>query len=146
MTSQWRHHDVTTQGHICPSSPLTRDRQLCPSSPVRVNALFSNCTLPMSIENGCYKNASLPLPLPLSYLPLSYLPLSYLPLSYIYHRNLLHDIHKIICHGAYVELSGVHEPKQHVNITWKYDGQIHIVDFYWKAQENNEVVVRESVL
>ncbi len=39
MTSQWRHHDVTTEGHICPSSPLTRDGHICPSSPVRVKEI-----------------------------------------------------------------------------------------------------------
>ncbi len=27
------------RGHICPSSPLTRDGHICPSSPVRVNAI-----------------------------------------------------------------------------------------------------------
>ncbi len=36
MTSQWCHLDFTTEGHICPSSPLIRDGHICPSSPVRV--------------------------------------------------------------------------------------------------------------
>ncbi len=40
MTSQWCHHDVTTEGHICPSSPLTRDGHICPSSPVRVKLKY----------------------------------------------------------------------------------------------------------
>ncbi len=39
--SKW-HHYVTTEGHICPSSPLTRDGHICPSSPVRVNLSFEN--------------------------------------------------------------------------------------------------------
>ncbi len=34
MTSQWCHHDVTTEENICPSSPLTRDGHICPSSPL----------------------------------------------------------------------------------------------------------------
>ncbi len=36
MTSQWWHHDVRTEGHICTSSPLTKDGHICPSIPVRV--------------------------------------------------------------------------------------------------------------
>ncbi len=42
MTWEWRHHDVTTEGHICPSSPLTRDGHICPSSPVRVKKHMTN--------------------------------------------------------------------------------------------------------
>ncbi len=40
MTSQWRHHDVATEGHLCPSSPLTRDGHIYLSSPVRVMNVF----------------------------------------------------------------------------------------------------------
>ncbi len=40
MTSQSRHHDVTTEGYICPSCPLIRGGHICPSSPLKVN----NCT------------------------------------------------------------------------------------------------------
>ncbi len=48
MTSQLRHHDVTTEGHICPSSPLNRDGHICPFSPIRVK-----------VETGRFQNSPL---------------------------------------------------------------------------------------